>query len=970
MKMINIRTITFLCMACLVSGNITLSAQTSQGVEGASKVELAIPVAGIVKSSSEDQRVEMIMDNRAEYTIGSSAVVISGDELRRNHHPNLLSALSGRVPGLIMMTEDSTPSYEEYSMNTRGTGLEPIILIDGFEGDLTSININDVESVSIIKDGASVLYGMHAPGGVINVVTYRGKQGAPTVNVSANYTLQKPLYTPSRLGSADHVTLTTQAYENDIYTTNSNPYNTLEIIGFTTGSDPDLFHDNDWYNMFMQEYVQTMDFSFSASGGSEKVNYYTSVGYLNQTSPFKQESSAAKMFGTDQFTVRSNVDFQIGPIISGFANISGRINRNVITPHEDGTAGILDCLYDLKPTDYGPLTPYVDEDDQGGKVIMVSDADPIYGRLNSSGYNQQQDIDFITNFGLEADLSFIAEGLIAYGSMGYVGNYLSELYGTTNYERYQLYDANYPYTLSFVRYDSSSYEDTILDYSKSTSSYFKREIVGGLSYDHIFNNTHTAKVHAFAKNDYVNSSDIDAYYPLRRVTFSGQATYGYKDIIFADYMASYQGSEEFTDENRWGFFNTASASLVLSNMDFLKDNDIISYLRLRGSYGTVGSDNFGLDYRFAYQEDLATTGTTYIKYVSSAYVLSKMGNSELTWEKYKTTSIGVDLSILDKLTFSAEAYSVYGSDILIEDTLTPGYYGVDTDALALINAGETETKGFELQLGYLDQVAPDFTVGLSSYFSFYEKIIVYDGEMEQLGYPYPYSTTGFRSGQCWGKEIDYSFGDGSGYFNSLDDISASGLTYDGTTPRPGDFVYVDQNGDKIIDDKDIVPMGDTKTPQINWGAEVFLQWKNVDFSVLFQGTGMYTGFNSGLGYYSSTNGGVYFEQHKTAWTAERYAAGEEITGPALTMAGSSSQVANDYWLQDKSYTRIKNVELGYSFSPTLLKKLDIRKMRVYASVTNAYTFDHYEYDLQDVEGSILNAYGTPRYYNVGLNITF
>ncbi len=970
--MINMKNIALALMVSFAGGVLNSSAQTQtiMSLLDDSDNKLTIPIEGIVKSTDEDQRVDMILDNRAEYTLGSSTVVISGDELRRNHHPNLLSALMGRVPGMIMSINNSLPGSESYAMNTRGYAASPIVLIDGVEGDVTSLNIADVEQVTFIKDAATVLYGMHAPAGVLNIITKRGGKGDPMVNVSANYTMQEPLIVPNRLGSADHVALTTQAYENDIYNTNTNPYNELEIAGFTQGGNPLMFPDNDWYSMFMQEKVHTMDFAVSASGGSEKVNYYTSVGYLTQSSPFIQDNTAAEPFGTNQFTLRSNVDFKIGEVISGYANISGRINRNMLTPHKDGSQGIVSSIYTMKPTDYGPVTPYESAENPGGNVVTYSTADPIYGRLNRSGYNQQLDINFTTNIGLEVDLAMITKGLKAYGSLSYVGDYLSSLLGTTNYERYLLNDASYPTALLFDRYNSALYENTMMDYSKTTGSYFKREILGGISYENKFNDIHSVRVNAFAKNDYVNDSDMDAYYPLRRVTFAGQFTYGYKDIAFVDYMASYQGSEEFAANNRFGFFNSASLSLVLSNMDFLKDNDVISYLKLRGSYGMVGSDNFGLDYRFAYQEDLASTGGTALDYVGAGYELAKMGNPNLKWEENAMSNFGIDVTLLSKLTLSADIYRNHTTDILIEDNLTPPYFGVDTDALALINAGETDTKGIELQLGYSEEIAKDFTLGVSGFMTYFRKEIIYDGEMERLGYAYPHFTTGMRAGQCWGREIDYSYGDGSGYFTSLEDIAASGLSYVGNTPRPGDFVYVDQNNDYIIDDKDLVPMGETSTPQINWGAEIFAQYKGLDFSVLLQGTGKHTAFNSGIGYYENQNGGIFFEQHLTAWTPERYAAGEEITGPALTMAGSSSQKANDYWLQNKAFTRIKNIELGYSFNTDKLRKLNFSQLRVYVSVTNLLTFDHNEWDLHDVQGGKINVYGTPRYSNIGLNMTF
>ncbi len=928
-----------------------------------------LPNSDIVKSYDEEQRIDMLMDNRAQYSVGSSAVVISGEELRRNHHQNLISALAGRVPGLIISTSSSEPNAETYSTNLRGNG-EPLFLVDGVVSDVTSINIYDVESVTIIKDAATTLYGMQAPNGIINIKTKRaGKSnGEPSISVNANYSLQTPTTTPKVLGSSDHVSLTTQAYINDGYAS-SNPYNSAEIEGFTNGGDPIYYPDNDWYSMYMASKVQTVDVHVSAVGSGENVSYYTSIGYQAQTSPFKATEEQLKAFGADVFDVRSNLDFKVNNFISGYANVYGRINRNVGTNYEDGSVGIIESIFDFAPTDHGPLTPTGTDAYPSGQVVINSNTDDSpYGLINKSGYIQEQDVDLFTNVGLDFNLSALTEGLKAYVSMAYRGNYVSQLIGTANYARYRRVEDTYPYTLSFEAVDVTTYQDEPLEYTKETVSTFEQDITGGLYYDRIFSDKHWLKLNSYVKYNYENPSDITAIHPVKRLTFAGQATYGFKDLLFVDYMASYQGSEEFAEGNRYGFFNSGALSFVVSNLDFLKDNPVLTYLRLRGSYGTVGSDDFGDD-RFIYAEDFNVDGgTTPVSYLPSSVVFTAMGNSDLTWETTEIATVGLEATLFNKVSLSAEYFRNNKTNILIENTITPSIMGVPEDALSMINAGHTLNRGVELSLGYAGNINQDLTIGATGHFMYYRKTVEYDGELERLGYLYPYSTTGFREDQCWGYQVDYS--NGNGYFNSTQEIFDSGLTYSGMTqPRAGDFIYVDQNNDFVIDENDLVPMGQTTTPQINWGAELYVQYKQFDLSALFQGVGMWGGFNSGLGYYSSSNNGTFFENHLTAWTPERYANGETITGPAVTITGSSSQQSNDYWYQNKSYMRLKNLEIGYSLPNQWCKNANISNLRVYVGGVNLFTFDKLNNDNHDVQSSV-DAFPIYRYFNFGANITF
>lgn len=322
------------------------------------------------------------------------------------------------------------------------------------------------------------------------------------------------------------------------------------------------------------------------------------------------------------------------------------------------------------------------------------------------------------------------------------------------------------------------------------------------------------------------------------------------------------------------------------------------------------------------------------------------------------------------MSVGVEYYNDRRTSILVDDNITPLLNGLSSDYLSKINLSEIHNSGVDLSLGYFKQINKDFSLGLSSNFAFNKNEIIEIGELPKADdYAYKYRQTGYRIGQTWGYEIDYS--NGNGYFNSQEEIDKSGLTYVGKSPRPGDFIYIDQNSDNIIDEKDIVPIGESTIPQIAWGAELFLKWRSWDVSVLFQGLGKFGGFNNGIGYYETYNNGTFFEHHLKAWTSERYANGEVILAPALTKQGSSSQKNNNYYYQNKGFARLKNVEIGYTMKDkAFMKKMHINQLRFYISGMNLLTWDHMKTNDIDVEGGKVSNFPTSQYWTVGLNLNF
>lgn len=913
--------------------------------------------------SKQFQEVNLIKDVRPSYSVGGAAIVITGDELRKTHNHRLSAALAGRVPGLYVKSTGNEPGKETYSLNLRGAstinGRSVLILIDGMIGGLDNINVNDVESVTIMKDASSTaLYGMQAAAGIIYVKTKHGGISNSSINVDVNYTLQNPITTPKMVSSGDYATMLNQAWKNDGFG-DYYIYSQDDIDNYYSGNKRDLFPNNNWYDMFLKNVVQTQNIHASGQGGSKYVKYYASLGYMHQDSPFKT-GDALETYGLNRFDFRSNVDFLINDYIKGYVNIAARINKDLYPNAVDGTAGIMKSIFDMAPNVYGPLTP------DGKVVVTPENTNPTYGRINRTGYVKGTDYNLSTNMGLEFDLRFILPGLKTSGNFIFFNNTTSQNKGVSDYERWTRDLTNID-ELKFYQFGTTEKEPLL--FSKSTQSSIRSQYDWNIDYDKRIKE-HRIGANLFLSQQYYNANKVQGVQPVLRMTYGGRLSYGYKNLVFADVVASYQGSEQFSEGNRYGFFPSGSVAFVASNMDVLKNNDILTYLKLHASYGLVGNDAFGDD-RFLYRDYLANaTFNGGVNYLSLPIDIIRMGNPYLTWEKSKILDLGVDFSLFNQLSLGIDYYNDRRTDILVQDNLTPLVNGLSSNYLDKKNLGEIHNSGVDISLGYFKQLNKEFSLGINSNFGFNQNKIVELAELPKAkDYKCKYRQTGYRLNQNWGYEIDYS--NGNGYFNSQKELDQSELTYVGKSPRLGDFIYKDQNEDKVIDEKDVVPIGETSIPQISWGAELFLKCKSWDLSVLFQGLGKFGGFNSGVGYYENYNNGTFFEQHLKAWTPERYANGEEILAPALTKQGSSSQKSNNYYYQNKGFARLKNIEVGYTLTDkSFMRKLNMNQLRFYVSGMNIFTWDHMKTNDIDVEAGRAINFPTSQYWTIGLNLNF
>lgn len=926
-------------------------------VEGAGKI--------MVKMEPDVTRSNQIIDipyeERERLGLTQAIATVSGEELSKTHFHTLGAALAGRLPGLIVETGTNMPGSEGYSLKIRGTSttrsdMSPLVLIDGMIVDgFAHLNPADVESVNIYKDAASTaLYGMQGGNGVISIITKRGKLENPKVSVDVNYTMQNAIETPHILDSWQYASLMNEALKNDGYGDYSK-FSAVDIESYKNGTNLGLYPNNNWYDTYMKPMVQTENVNISANGGKKFFKYYTSLGYMHQDYPYETDGTSSKTFGLHRFHVRSNVDFRINDFITGYMNVAARVQSNMKT--KGNHDGIYGSLFELPSTTYGPLTP-------DGKVVVTPEVtSPTFGRLNRSGYLRTLDAYVTSNIGLKFDLDFITKGLSVMGGLNFYTKTLSNMTGKMDYERW-IRDVNIKDELVFTRFGTSRDEPITL--SKSVQYRYMSEFALNINYDRQFG-LHGVSANIFGRYQYDNPPELSQIQPLKRVTAGAKLSYSYDNLFFADVVTGVQGTDQFKKGNRFGAFPAVSASWVISNMDFMDNfGETLSLLKLRASYGVSGTDNVE---NYLYRETLNTAGGGFIASMEGKIDESRLPNPLVTWEKVKQTNIGLDLGLFNQFTLSLDYFNENHDDILVLVNTLPSVSGIPSTAYPYINQGSVKNKGVDFAVNWQKQLTKDWFLSVGGNLT-YAKNEIHNVNEVRLGDDYykPYRQIGYSVGELWGYKVDYS--NGNGFFNSPEEIAQSGLTYEGTAPRPGDLIFQDLNNDKIIDKKDLAPMGMTEIPALSWGANINLKWKSLDISMLFQGLSNYGVFESGLGFYETTNQGTFFDRHLNAWTEERYKAKAEITHPALSLQATSSQVASDYYLRDKSFARLKNVEIGYTLPYSWSRKLTAQKIRAYVSGYNLLTIDKASGIEMDIEQNSLGAYPTNRYFTIGLNVMF
>ncbi len=943
---------------------------------GASPAFLNVVLVAL--SSDLDEVVVVAFGKQKKMTVTGAIASIQTKEIKQSPAANLAVTLAGRLPGLTALQRSGEPGRDHTALFLRGigtlNGTAPIILVDGVEREMTYIDPNEVESVSILKDASSTaMFGVRGANGVILVTTKRGESGKPAIGFTYEYGLQDFTRSPSMVSSYDWARLKNEAWANDNPGVDPNdpvnqaPYSEYALDRYRFQDYPEAYPNTNWQKLLFNDFVAQTRYNLNLSGGGDYVQYFVNVGFLDQGGQWKISPEVTDYDPSGflkRYNFRSNIDAKLNKSgrLSTFLNAAGYFER-VNSPNAN-TDEIFRRTYSLFPVVLpGPLTP-------DGEVLVGSgnyNVSP-WGMINRSGYRQETRNNITASWGLKQDLDFLTPGLSTKFMASFDTRTVYSLTAGREYQRWiQLIDPNTPnhWGVDSVQYSRvfTDLENTPLSIGSGSNfqSFFNFQL--SADYHRVFGGKHTIGGLLLAQQEVRLLPNDRLPYNLRGISL--RATYGYDNRYFAEFNAGYNGSEQFAEGRRYGFFPTVSGGWVVSNEPFLKDSRIVSLLKLRGSYGRVGSDRLG-GRRFLYLDDIQrVTGGGFSGSLGRGGKIAEnfIGNPNIMWEVANKANVGLEVGILKDFNLMIDLFKERRDNILINRNTIPMVYGLESGRMGPVNMGIVENKGYEVELNYNKIIDRDWSIIAKVNYNLARNNVLFADEL-QYGedFAYRYRQTGYRLGQVFGYQLR------DGFYQSYDEIAAEGFNYVGFTVRPGDFKYVDANGDKVIDERDLVPIGYSGIPEYTFGGAFSVTYKFIDLSFLMQGIFNVTQPLSG---YGTTSTGDFRQRHLNAWTPERAASGETILYPRLSLGGSvSEQDWNAFFIEDRSFLRLKNAEVGFRFPQHWIGRISAKEVRLYVNGFNLFTWDNMRTKDFDPEVNNSLSYPVYRVFNAGVNITF
>ena len=968
----------------------------------------------LAEDSQTLEEVQIIAyGKQSKMSVTAAISSIDTKELLKSPSGSVANALSGAVTGLSSIQPSGQPGAENPSIYIRGTGSlsdelsKPLILVDGVERSFFQMDSHEIESITVLKDAASTaVFGVRGANGVVLVTTRRGVSGKPVISLNSSFGLTQALRNLKGVDSYTYATLYNEAQLSD------NPSLTESQLGFSpfvidmvrTNEDPIMFPNVDWNDYLFKNLAWQTQHNLTLSGGGERFRYFVSLGYLLQDGMLKQlGESYDPNYQYKRFNYRSNVDIDITKSTLLKVNIGGHVGakreprtdelwRKVLWSTPFSSPGIVD----------GKLISNI----YSNRYISIGERSCPLDYYYNYGYNVNTDNVLNLDLALEQKLDFITPGLSMNIKGAYNTNYnvkasrtpsgadsmCTPIYlGSIETPGMDFWDPRFDRTIVYQTDGVSGLHEQ-MSYGEEVGR--GRNWYGefSLNYSRSFGDHDVSALFLYNQSKkYYPETKIDGkvFYmdiPTAYVGYVGRMTYAYKKRYMVDLNAGYNGSENFAPDKRFGFFPAVSAGWILSEEKFMKKQKVIDFLKLRASYGIVGNDKME-NARFLYMAG-AWSGYNTVAKGQGSWQFGKdggtgllpdakentMGNPDVTWEKVAKQNYGIDLKMFDsRLSLTADVFFEKRKDILSTRNTLPAITDIN---LPKINLGKVNNHGYELSLGWNDR-AGKVDYWLKANVSYAKNKIIY---MDEVVPNEPYmAETGRSTGLTYGYIFDR--------FLQKDDFDADGnLKKDENgrqilpqmalgTPRPGDALFKDLNGDGVINGDDKTRFGYAERPDYVFGFLGGLKWKNFEFSMQWTAAMNASRILDGeyRNAFGSTNSRMLLKFLADGrWTEEN----PNSRFPRLTFMNKSHYLqTSDLWLMNGSYLRLKTAEISYTLpQKDFLKKVGIESVRFYCNGYNLLTLfsdlNDIDIDPEGVTDGGNNNYPNIRIYNFGVNISF
>lgn len=931
------------------------------------------------------QEVQVIAyGSQKKVTVTGALSSVNNEELLKSPVASMANALTGKVTGLASVQSSGQPGADDATLYVRGVGSlsadlsQPLMLVDGVERSFFQLDPNEVESITVLKDAsATAVFGVRGANGVILVTTKRGTQGKAKINFSTTFAWQMPSRVPEFAGSYDHAVAYNNAQMHDGVSKDQLAFTDEAIEKFRTNSDPIMYPSTSWTDLLIRNSALQTQHNFNISGGSERVRYFASLGVFTQEGLFKvfENNGNDKGFKYNRYNYRVNMDIQVTNTTAMQINLGGYLNDKQEPNFNNGTYTDLKYLF----SNIYSAPPFAGPGVVDGKWIRtdrdlfsVGNYDDGLNVYYGKGYNNRAQNTLNFDFKLEQKLDIITKGLQAHIK----GAYNSGVTITKRREGHApLYEATYDANGNMIL--RKVQDHGTLGYSEKTEQTRDWYLEAAVNYKRDFGNHHVSGLAMYNQSmtyyPYKSPNEF-AGIPRSYVGLVGRATYDYKTRYMADFSIGYNGSENFAEGQRFGIFPAGSVGWIVSEESFFKPlKKVVSYLKLRGSYGIVGNDRVSDYSRFLYLPDKYLINSGNVSFGTNTSTLipgaveSKKGNPNVTWETSAKQNYGVDAKFFDdRLNVNFDYFIEHRKNILASRTVDPGYLAV---SLPIANIGKVDNKGYEINVKW-DDLIGDVRYYIGANLSYAKNKIVF---IDEIKYPYDWMQT---EGKPVGQHFGYVF---DGYFT--EDEAANyeklkgqegGIPDQGTgyLPLAGDVKYKDLNNDGRIDEKDRRDIGYPKYPLYTAGFNLGFSWKGFDFSMTWSGafkTSRFLNSTYRIPFGTANNVSIMKYMIEDAWTPAK---GDAAKAPAISFRSKThNYLDSDLWLRDASYIRLKNIEIGYSFPTDLVKKAHIGSLRLFMSGYNLLTFDDFKVSDPESEPDG-TTYPLIKVINVGLKVGF
>lgn len=874
---------------------------------------------------------------------------VKAEMLENRPLQTVADALQGTVAGLniVQSSKPGTASSIQLrgatSLNDAGS---PLLMVDGVPGEFNYLNVDDIESVTVLKDAASAaIYGSRAAHGVILVTTKRGKSAKPTFKYNGYIGVNTPTNMPESVSSAEYARIRNESQRNlgkaDIFTEE-------DIRKFASGEDLNRYPNTNWFDVMFKNSISTRH-SIAATGGNENVKYYLSGGFDHQTGIIPE-------INQNVFNVRSNVDVAVTKRF----NLS--FDMRYILREKDETMGTYDGM------------------GMDGTIIDIYKMNPTYLAKYTDGnyaYNSN---------GIVNPLAFLYES----------GNWQNDIHDASgifkisynfldNLKLTGLANVNYVFSkdskmmrqfhiIDYNSKDNVTLGENSLDENRDYKAYYNLQVL--LTYQKQIKN-HSIDILAGYQQENEKSDWISAYrdgFPTDLVhvltggsqdnwsndgngnhwaiaSFLGRINYDYAGKYLLTFNIRSDASSRFAKGHRWATFPSVATAWRITGEEFMNNISFMDDWKIRATWGKTGSSS-GLGLYPSYTT--IGIGNTVLNntWIQTGY-LQNLGNTELGWETTTMLDFGTDIQLLkNRLGLTFDYYIKNTNNILI-GLPVPMEYGFDKPN---VNIGKVQNRGWELELHWNDKIG-NVNYGIQANLSNNKN------EVKDLAGTGPwkegYTDVGLPMNSIYGYEA-------LGFFQSEEEIAES--PFQNVKNKPGDIKYKDQNGDKKIDGDDRIILGDP-APHYLFGLRLNAEWKGFDVSVFFQGIGKkdYIMRGPGVQPLSDSGKGPVFKHQLDYWTEDN----RDATYPRIldNVQGSFNYATSDFWKINAGYLRMKNLQLGYNFSNSLIKNTGFSNLRVFFSASNLFTIDNFVSGYDPESGSAYS-YPLSRTYSFGLNVQF